>query len=146
MDGEPVRTALSAFLSAATLLATGSGADAVWAQGRPTSTCLDKAMTQPEITACMAEDARAADKRLNAAYADLLRYLDPGQREQLQAAQRAWLAFRDADCGFWGAGDFSLAATNHLSCLADLSNQRAHELEGWPPNAPRSALQPYSPR
>jgi uncharacterized protein YecT (DUF1311 family) len=127
-------------------LAAVLGAGVTWAQARATSPCLDKAMTQPEITACLANDARAADKRLNSAYADLLRYLDPGQQEQLRAAQSAWLAFRDADCGFWGAGDFSLAATNSLSCVADLSNERAHELEGWPPNAPRSALQAYSPR
>lgn len=75
-------------------------------------------MTQGEITACAEREARAADGRLNRAYEDLLRYLDASQTRRLQAAQRAWLAYRDADCGFWGEGDFSLALTNRNNCIA----------------------------
>jgi uncharacterized protein YecT (DUF1311 family) len=109
-------------------------------------------MTHPEIATCAKDDSRAADERLDAAYRDVQRYLDLTARRQLQAAQRAWLAFRDADCDFWGADDsalagtnFSMAATNRFGCLADLSNARAKELEGWPPNAPMSTVQPFGP-
>ena len=105
--------------------------------------CWTTALTQEQITSCAAAEATAADKRLNAAYRNLLRYLDPPESRGLAAAQRTWLAFRDADCAWWGRGDFSLAATNKLGCLADLSNARAKELESWPPNAPRSAVQPH---
>ena len=104
--------------------------------------CWATAHTQAQITSCAAAEATAADKRLNGAYRDLLRTLDLAESRGLAATQRTWLAFRDADCAWWGRGDFSLAATNKLGCLADLSNARAKELESWPPNAPRSAVQP----
>ncbi len=69
-------------------------------------------MTHPEIATRAKDDSRAADERLDAAYRDVQRYLDLTARRQLQAAQRAWLAFRDADCDFWGADDSALAGTN----------------------------------
>ncbi len=105
--------------------------------------CWGTALTQAQITSCAAAEATASDKRLNAAYRDLLRYLDPAESRELAAAQRTWLAFRNADCAWWVGATFSLAPTNKLSCLADLSNARAKELESWPPNAPRSAVQPH---
>ncbi len=104
--------------------------------------CEQAAATTDQITGCAAKGQAEADARLNAAYRDLLRYLDPDERKQLVAAQRSWLAFRDADCAFFGGGGGSLAPANRLSCEAGLTNARAVELEGWPPNAPRSALQP----
>ena len=104
--------------------------------------CEQAAATTDQIAGCAAKGQAKADARLNTAYRDLLRYLDPDQRKQLVAAQRTWLAFRDADCAFFGGGGGSLAAANRLSCEAALTNSRAEELEGWPPNAPRSALQP----
>jgi uncharacterized protein YecT (DUF1311 family) len=66
--------------------------------------------------------------------------------KSLLAAQRKWVAFRDADCTFWGAGDFSLASTNKAYCIADVSELRAKEFKGWPPNSDRSALVPNKPK
>ena len=109
----------------------------------PPDTCMDKATTQPEITGCAVKAAQAADRRLNASYHELLRYLDADQKVELETAERAWIRFRDTDCrDFWGSGNFSLAPTNEYYCRADLSNQRANELDGWPPNSPRSAIRP----
>ena len=122
------------------LTAPGTG----WAlpDPAPAQSCLQTAQTQSDMNACAGDGAKAADQRLNAAYRDLLRYVDEGGKAKLVAAQRAWLAFRDADCAFWGAGDGSIAAMNAASCLADRSNQRAEELKAWPPNASRDALTP----
>jgi uncharacterized protein YecT (DUF1311 family) len=110
----------------------------------PPQPCLQAAMTQLEITACAEAAAAHADQRLNHAYDELMRYLDGEERDRLASSERAWVAFRDADCAFWGYGDFSLAPTNRAYCQADLSNDRAKELESWPPNAPRSALVPHN--
>jgi uncharacterized protein YecT (DUF1311 family) len=104
--------------------------------------CAESARTQPEMTACARTDATAADRRLSAAYRELLRYVEGSDRRRLVAAQRAWLAFRDADCAFFSGGGGSIAPMNAAVCRADRSRTRAEELESWPPNAPRSALVP----
>jgi uncharacterized protein YecT (DUF1311 family) len=104
--------------------------------------CEQAAHTQGELTACAAGQAAAADRRLNAAYRDVLRYVDGEEKAKLIAAERAWVGFRDADCAFFGSGGGSIAPMNEAFCRADLSLARAKELEGWPPNAPRSALVP----
>lgn len=48
-------------------------------------------------TSCEGEAARAYDRRLNAAYTALMRRLPAGAAAQLRAAQRSWIAFRDAE-------------------------------------------------
>lgn len=55
--------------------------------------------TQLELNACAADDFRKADRELNEVYAALLKK-EAGDRtfiKKLRAAQRAWLAFRDAE-------------------------------------------------
>jgi uncharacterized protein YecT (DUF1311 family) len=117
-------------------LAAGAGSAA------PAKTCMDTASAQAELTACAVGMAAKADARLNAAYQDILRYVDGDQRTALVKAQRAWIAYRDADCAFVGFGGGSIAPMNEALCRAGLSDDRAKELNLWPPNAPRSALAP----
>lgn len=104
--------------------------------------CMDTAMTQGDMTACAGAKAADADKQLNAAYKDILRYVQGAERAKLVAAQRAWLKFRDADCAFWGDGGGSIGPMNRAHCLARLSLARTEELKSWPPNADRSAIAP----
>lgn len=54
---------------------------------------------QIEMNACAAEDYAAADAELNAVWKELLASLadDPVAVTRLRAAQRAWIAFRDAE-------------------------------------------------
>jgi uncharacterized protein YecT (DUF1311 family) len=121
-------------------LASPGTSEPIPRSGHPS--CEQAATTQPEITRCAYAAAAAADQRLNQAYKELTTYLDRAEQARLLSSERAWLAFRDADCTFWGHGDFTLAATNRAYCLAELSADRAKELESWPPNAPRTALVP----
>ncbi|WP_414684730.1 lysozyme inhibitor LprI family protein [Methylosinus sp.] len=104
--------------------------------------CWDEAMTQRDMTDCAMKDFRAADEKLNKSYQAVACYLDPQEKAKLKAAQRAWIIFRDSDCAFWGSGDGSISPMNELMCRARLSDARANELDGWPPNAPRDALAP----
>lgn len=104
--------------------------------------CEQTAVTTGELIACAGSRAAEADAHLNKAYRDILRYVDGDERTKLVAAERAWLAFRDADCTFFGAGDGSISPVNEAFCRAGLAETRAKELESWPPNAPRSALTP----
>ena len=103
--------------------------------------CRQTAMTTPEMNACAAAGARLADERMSKSYEALACHLDSEGKAQLAAAQRAWEAFRDADCAFW-RGDGSVGLMNQIDCRASLAHARADELDRWPPNAPRDALVP----
>ena len=102
--------------------------------------CMDTPRAQSELNFCAGAIARAADERLNKSYHAVLCYLDPDERIQLLSAQRAWVDFRDSDCAFWGGGGGSISPMNTALCRAGLSDDRAKELDGGPPNAPRDAL------
>jgi uncharacterized protein YecT (DUF1311 family) len=61
-----------------------------------------KAMTQTEMNACANEAYKKSDAELNALYKQILERLrnDANATQQLVSAQRAWIAFRDAECTF----------------------------------------------
>ena len=52
--------------------------------------------TQSDMNECAGTEYRAADAELNKVYKQLMATGDEPFRKRLQAAQRAWLAFRDA--------------------------------------------------
>lgn len=60
--------------------------------------CWKTAMAQSEMNRCADLDARQADGDMNRVYRELLSKLksDDNAIKKLRAAQRAWLAFRDA--------------------------------------------------
>ncbi|HQT54751.1 MAG TPA: lysozyme inhibitor LprI family protein, partial [Phenylobacterium sp.] len=47
---------------------------------------------------CIGDELKVQDARLNRNYAKAMKDLIPEQKAKLRAAQRAWLAFKDADC------------------------------------------------
>jgi uncharacterized protein YecT (DUF1311 family) len=76
--------------------------------------------SQPELNACAADDFKKADKELNATWQALLRKEadDKVFIAKLRTAQKAWLAFRDAE----------LAA--HFACDSDDSRVCWGSMEG----------------
>jgi uncharacterized protein YecT (DUF1311 family) len=63
--------------------------------------CIDKARTNTiEVAACVSQERARQDHRLNLAYAALLQKLNPEQRTNLVAAERAWLRLRDSTLEF----------------------------------------------
>ncbi len=102
--------------------------------------CMETARTQYELTACAKGSAADADKLLNNSYKAVLQYLCPDERALLVASERAWLAFRDADCAFWGGAGGTIAPMNEAICRADRSRERAQQLDGWPPNSARANM------
>lgn len=85
---------------------------------------------------CIGQELKLQDARLNAAYRKAMMGLTPGEKERLKAAQRAWVAFRDADCGAledpeqWG----SISRINANQCALDRTIARTVELEHFPPD------------
>jgi uncharacterized protein YecT (DUF1311 family) len=86
------------------------------------------------ISSCLQGEAQVWDDILNAQYkgvrADLLEQGGTPLADQLLDAQRAWIAFRDADCGLvysvWADG--SIRTVMASSCYLDKTAQRALEL------------------
>ena len=80
--------------------------------------------TQLEMNQCAANEYRSADKDLNAFYSKLEKSKD------LVSAERAWVAYRDAECAYQvkAVEGGSMAPLVQASCLADLTKQRLKQL------------------
>ena len=101
----------------------------------------DKAVPTSELNLCSERAWQATDARLNAAFAkaidairtsDHAKPYDPGGWEKaLRASQRAWVAFRDADCKglvpiSWTGGTGTTTAV--LVCMTTKTKIRTEEL------------------
>ncbi len=76
----------------------------------------------------------AQDIRLNAVYKRLREQTDKADAVSLVNAQRAWLAYRDAECAFEGsagAGGGTEEGLYVLSCKEDLTRQQADRLAAF---------------
>jgi uncharacterized protein YecT (DUF1311 family) len=87
-------------------------------------------------TQCFIEEAHRADVELNLQYNRIHQILSPAEQRQLQAAQRLWIQFRDANCAaerdLYGGG--SAASMAYQACIAADTRQRTAELNvmyGW---------------
>lgn len=110
-------------------------------QNQPKSNCKNP-QTQAEINICSQLDYEVADKALNAQYqvtrqkmktwdADMPTAQFKGAEDALVKAQRAWVAYRDAQCTSWGmqAAGGSMQPMLISSCQADLTRKRTDELK-----------------
>lgn len=105
--------------------------------------CTDPRNTY-EINVCGDRALKAADDDLNAVYQKALKAIpglaDSGSSQfnaeawekALRESQRAWIAFRDAECGphtamFWTGGTGTTGAI--LGCKTDKTKQRTEELK-----------------
>lgn len=98
------------------------------------------AMAQQEMNICAEQDWQAADEELNYAYREVIaemRLMDEmlppelqGAEAALRAAQRAWIAYRDANCeaaGFPMRGG-SAEPLLVYGCLRQMTEHRTEEL------------------
>ena len=114
--------------------ATGIGADGLLS--RQYSACMDRFSSRTnDMVRCIAGETKRQDTRLNAAYQAAMALQAPERKKQLQAAQRLWIQFRDANCGFYmDPQGGTLARLSANDCLMTSTAQRAKELEGFGPN------------
>ena len=94
--------------------------------------------TQADMNQCAARDAAEADADLNLIYKEVVAHYQRMDRDseskegvkRLRAAQRAWVAFRDAQCAV--AGYESLGGSMEpllvSGCVANLTKTRAADL------------------
>lgn len=94
--------------------------------------CGDK-MTQADMNACFGSEYTASDKELNANYRKIEQRLfgDLDTKKLLVASQRAWIAFRDAECKFSAseAEGGSVYPTILAACLTALTDARNKDFE-----------------
>lgn len=108
------------------LAASGPAFDAPWYDAEYKSCDQD---TTPEIVACVSGKAKAWQARLDTALKSLLAHQRPAQQERLKAAQKAWSAYRDANCSYYANGEGTIARVEAAECQRVLTQQRARELE-----------------
>ena len=101
----------------------------------------DKCMASPDgqstmgMIGCIGDELKIQDARLNQTYRKAMDGLTPGEKDRLKTAQRAWVAFRDADCSAmddpeqWG----TISRINANQCMLDRTILRTIELENFPP-------------
>jgi len=90
--------------------------------------CGEKTST-PAVVECVQAKTNAVDQRLNAAYKALEARIEANQRQSLLSAQRLWVQYRDANCGFYGTPDGSIRKVQGAECIRSMTEDRARELE-----------------
>jgi uncharacterized protein YecT (DUF1311 family) len=95
--------------------------------------CLDKAVSQAEMSDCARKAHIASDAELNTLYRQIERRLndDADARRRLVSAQRAWVAFRDAECAFASSSGGSASPMVHSMCLDDLTRKRVADFKSY---------------
>lgn len=90
-----------------------------------------KASDQNSLNRCADLSYQAADKKLNETYGKLLAKVSPQGKPRLQKAERAWVAYRDAQCDFLSssAGPYSAQPMIHSSCLSRLTQAQTRLLD-----------------
>lgn len=119
------------FLSALLLVLTFFAADA-------------RAQSQMEMNAAACDAAKKADVELNAVYNTILKNAKDDKEfiAKLKVAQRAWIAFRDAELeARYPARDKAMAYGSifnlcYCNALADLTQKRTAELAPWRDGVP----------
>jgi uncharacterized protein YecT (DUF1311 family) len=87
--------------------------------------------TQAEMNVCAAQEFRRTDARLNTVYQKLVKTLDANRRVKLRAAQRAWLAYRDAQCDFEASASEggSMQPLELASCKSNATKERIAQFQ-----------------
>lgn len=117
-----LRICFGAALTAALVSAACAGD-----QGDPDKACDGNTS---EMVECLRANTAQWDKRMTIAYQQALKDAGDKQREQLRAAQRLWIQYRDANCLYYGLGEGTIARLDAGECIRKMTEARARELEG----------------
>lgn len=90
---------------------------------------------QTDMNICAGKAYEKADTELNSLYKQIEGRLkdDADTTKLLVSAQRAWVAFRDAECGFSSSmvAEGTVYSFVHSSCLEGLTQTRIEDLKGY---------------
>jgi uncharacterized protein YecT (DUF1311 family) len=120
----PARVVLSLLLLSLALLAPAAYAGD---QSDPAQSCDG---STADMVECLKAKTAEWDKRMTIAYEKAMKDAIPQQHDQLRAAQRLWIQYRDANCLYYGLGEGTIARIDAGECLRSMTEARARELEG----------------
>lgn len=109
----------------------GAAAAAVFAASLLSMGGPARSQTTAEMMGAEAARIEKADRRLNAAYKKLLALEDATAQAKLRKAQRAWIAFRDAEAQYAADANRggSAAGLQYAAAIANLTERRAADME-----------------
>ena len=114
-------------MCAASMLAMLSSAAVANDAGDPDQSCDG---STAEMVDCLGAKTARWDKRMTIAYQEALKHAaSPQQHDQLRAAQRLWIQYRDANCLYYGLGEGTIARVDAAECVRSMTEARARELE-----------------
>ncbi len=89
------------------------------------------AQAQNDMNICADKDYRAADAVLNKVYKDMTKGMDAHTLDLLRKSQRAWIAFRDAECTYQNVENEggSIYPMVYSGCLTRLTKLRTQQLK-----------------
>lgn len=95
--------------------------------------------TQLDINVCSDKEYKREDAALNNIYKQLVRELGPSAKNQLKAAQLAWIKFRDLQCEYEASRyeGGSMQPYVHSRCLTEVTKQRNKDLRAMIEGSPR---------
>ena len=105
----------------------------IWPVPATAEDCADAEDVIPRLE-CLGDVHAAEDARLNAVWRRVLEEFPSGgdrevHREEIRAAQRAWIAFRDADCeAVAKVGIPKYWELNRLTCIVEMTRGRSGAL------------------
>jgi len=125
-DAKAAMTMMKRLIAIGFVAALASAAQA-GDEGDPKESCDGNTFQMVE---CLKTQTAQWDKRMNVAYQAALKDASSDkQREQLRAAQRLWIQYRDANCLYYGLGEGTIARIDAGECMRNLTQARAKELE-----------------
>jgi uncharacterized protein YecT (DUF1311 family) len=96
-------------------------------QGDPDQACDGNTLQMVE---CLKAKTAQWDKRMTIAYQQAMKDASDKQRDQLRAAQRLWIQYRDANYLYYDMGEGTIARIDAGECMRSMTEARARELEG----------------
>jgi uncharacterized protein YecT (DUF1311 family) len=93
--------------------------------------CMDKSGgVTSSMLDCGNTEIKIQDTKLNKAYKNAMKALEPKKQTELKDVQRLWVKYRDAQCGFYnGLTGGTIDSLNASSCVLEMTAQRTQELE-----------------
>ncbi len=97
--------------------------------GAAAGICMEQpgGFTTQGMSQCTSAETEVWDGYLNREYKARMAEITPDQRTALRDAQRAWIAFRDADCGlqYQMFIDGSIRSNIYTGCMLEMTARRA---------------------
>ncbi|MBS0276429.1 MAG: DUF1311 domain-containing protein [Proteobacteria bacterium] len=87
--------------------------------------------TQAEMNICAGHELEQANATINNLYKETMAKYDAEGQAMLRKSERAWIAFRNAECDFRTSGSKggSIWPLVHAQCLTELTRARIKQLE-----------------